>query len=423
MGKSLSDVQIRAWIRNKVHFSGRSDGNGLTLSFPEGYLTPVWYLRYSFDGKRDKFRIGSYSDFGLATARERARELNRDIEAGKNPKVEKQIAIAVTRQMERQQARTVNALFLNWKDHHSRKNLKHPQIDENKILKDIIPVIGTLPVAEVTPADVRNIIQRIIKRKAPTVANDILRLGDRLYKFAQKDEWVPVGFNPFGLFDQSDAGGVEKARERWLTDAELRALFKAMSEASGWSVRNDYAVRLLLMLGVRKMELLAARVDEFDLDNATWFLPAARTKTQKAVDIPLPTQAVELIRMLISLSSSSYLFPVMARHSDNTPAHMGKDTLNAALNKAVRPLMAKVDPFTVHDLRRTTRTHLAALGVQSHIAERCLNHFKSDVEAVYDRHAYFDERKVALQGLANHLQALERGADNVVGIKSRNLSA
>jgi len=290
MGKSLSDVQIRAWIKKKEHFSGRSDGKGLTLCFPEGYVTPVWYLRYTFDNKSEKFRIGSYSDFSLALARERARELKRGIEAGKNPKVEKQKVIAKTRQDERAQSRTVEALFMSWKDHHHRKSLKHPHIDENKILKDIIPVVGTLPVTEVTPTDVRNIIHRIIRRKAPTVANDILKLGDRLYKFAQKDEWVPVGFNPFGLFDQSDAGGTEKPRERWLTDSDLRALFKAMSEASGWSIRNDYAVRLLLMLGVRKMELLAARADEFDLVNATWFLPAARTKTQRAVDIPLPNR-------------------------------------------------------------------------------------------------------------------------------------
>lgn len=94
---------------------------------------------------------------------------------------------------------------------------------------------------------------------------------------------------------------------------------------------------------------------------------------------------------------------------------MGKDTLNRAISKmfgkdpgkAIQPenLMGNIEHFTVHDLRRTCRSLLASLGVQGHIAERCLNHKLQGVEGVYDRHDYFDERKQALSSLANHLSS------------------
>lgn len=74
--------------------------------------------------------------------------------------------------------------------------------------------------------------------------------------------------------------------------------------------------------------------------------------------------------------------------------------------------------FTVHDFRRTARTHLSALGVDPHIAERCLNHKIKGVEGIYDRHSYFAERKGALAKLAAFVVSCEVGKDwNVVVLK------
>lgn len=75
--------------------------------------------------------------------------------------------------------------------------------------------------------------------------------------------------------------------------------------------------------------------------------------------------------------------------------HIHENTINVALSK-VRPQMKDVEHFTVHDLRRTARTQLAALKVDRFIAERCLNHKIPGVEGTYDRHEYFDERREAL---------------------------
>jgi integrase len=83
-----------------------------------------------------------------------------------------------------------------------------------------------------------------------------------------------------------------------------------------------------------------------------------------------------------------------------------------------------VAPFTVHDFRRTARTHLAALGVAPHVGERCLNHAVKGVEGIYMRHDFYEERKEALQKWADLLDQLERGdlGDNVVPLPGRKLA-
>ena len=98
---------------------------------------------------------------------------------------------------------------------------------------------------------------------------------------------------------------------------------------------------------------------------------------------------------------------------------------NAALSKHIKPLLADMPNFTIHDFRRTARTHLAALGVDPHIAERCLNHKLKGVEGIYNRHDYFDERRKALDEWARLLKALEEGrADyNVIPLKKGKTAA
>ena len=90
--------------------------------------------------------------------------------------------------------------------------------------------------------------------------------------------------------------------------------------------------------------------------------------------------------------------------------HIQESTLPVALAK-VRAEMPDVPNFTIHDFRRTARTHLAALGVDPVVAERCLNHKIKGVEGIYNRHQYFDERKAALAQWCDLLVALEKGED------------
>jgi integrase len=143
-------------------------------------------------------------------------------------------------------------------------------------------------------------------------------------------------------------------------------------------------------------------------------LPAERTKTGSAIDIPLPGAAVEWLRELERLACGSKWVLPARKMQDRMLPHISESTLSVALAKIKHGL----EPFTIHDLRRTARTHLEALGVVPHIAERCLNHKIKGVEGIYNRHDYFEERKAALNTWASFLAQIERGeTDKVVPIR------
>ncbi|MDD5276019.1 MAG: tyrosine-type recombinase/integrase [Methylovulum sp.] len=110
------------------------------------------------------------------------------------------------------------------------------------------------------------------------------------------------------------------------------------------------------MLAVRKSELIAARKSEFDLEAGLWHLSADRNKTESAITIPLPRQALEALETLHRLSESSdWLLPAR-KAQDRMLPHIHENTLNVALAK-VKPNMPAVEAFCIHDFRRTARTH------------------------------------------------------------------
>ncbi|MDN0076001.1 tyrosine-type recombinase/integrase [Crenobacter sp. SG2303] len=407
MGK-LTDMQIRAWIKAGERFEGRADGDGLWLRFREADTVPVWRFRYRFAGKQRTMQVGSYAELSLAKAREAAKELTARVALGYDVAAEKQErkAKAVAKIEAEKAALHVIDLANEYYERMILGRWKHPDIVRRRIDKDIGPHLGKMKVEDVKPRHIDDMLRDIVKRGAPTIANDVLRWTRRMFDYAIKRHMVE--YNPASAFDLGDAGGTEKARKRALSREELVKLFEAMRMAKGFSVENDLTIRLLLLLCVRKMELCAARWEEFDLDEAVWHLPGERTKTGEPIDIPLPSLAVCWLRELRRLSEpSAWVLPARKMEHRMVP-HIHEGTIGTALGK-VKHEMPGVENFTVHDLRRTARTQLAELGIDPVVAERCLNHKIKGVEGIYNRHDYFTERRDALNRLAALLDALDKG--------------
>lgn len=406
MGK-LTDVTIKGWISAGERFEGRSDGDGLYLRYRAVDSVPRWLYRYQLGGKARVLNLGSYRDVSLAQARKLGREMRARVALGYDVAMEKQERkrAALDKIASKKGARTFGQVADEYFAAQILGRWKHPNIVRSRIERDIKPAFGKMPIAEVRPANVSALLAGIVDRGAPTIANDCLRWVRRIFNFAVKREYCL--HNPAAAFDLADAGGKEESRTRWLSEAELIKLFAAMKKAKGWAHENTLTVKLLLMLATRKGELIAARINEFDLEEGLWHLPAERTKTGEALDIPLPTQAVEIVRDLIRLAAgSAWLLPARKMQSRMVP-YISPDTLNVALAQRIRPLMKGAAAFSPHDFRRTARTHLEALGVAPHIAERCLNHKIRGVVGIYNRHDYLDERREALQRWADCLSRLE----------------
>lgn len=405
MGK-LSDVTIRSWIKAGERFEGRSDGDGLVLAWRPNRSAPTWRLRYRFAGKARIMDLGSYSDLPLAAARQAAKELRAKVALGHDVAGEKQErkSTALARIEAARTVMTVGSLADEYFERMVQGKWKHPNIVRSRIDKDIKPHLGKLALEDVEPRHIDVMLRAVVKRGAPTVANDVLRWVRRMFDYAIKRHMVR--FNPAAAFDLSDAGGKEVARDRALSRDELIVLFEAMRQAKGFSVQNELTVKLLLLLAVRKGELIAARWDEFELDAAVpvWHLPGRRTKTGQPLDIPLPTMAVDWLRELKRLAlDSDWVLPARKLQSRMLP-YICESTIGVAMGKVKHGL----PHFTTHDFRRTARTHLAAQGVDSHVAERCLNHKLKGIEGVYNRHDYFEERQRALEAWGLLLRRLEQ---------------
>lgn len=120
--------------------------------------------------------------------------------------------------------------------------------------------------------------------------------------------------------------------------------------------------------------------------------------------------SVDWLRGLRRLAlESEWVLPARKMQSRMLP-YICESTIGVAMGKVKHGL----PHFTTHDFRRTARTHLAALGVDPHVAERCLNHKLKGVEGVYNRHDYFAERKIALEAWGQLLLQLERGEGGTV---------
>jgi integrase len=219
--------------------------------------------------------------------------------------------------------------------------------------------------------------------------------------WAMKEGLVEGNQNPVALTNDP-LGGVDNTRDRVLSDAELAKVWNACGD-------DDFGriVKLLVLTGCRRDEIGSLKWSE--IDDGVLTIPAARSKNRKAHSLILSTMALDILKSISRREGRDYLFGQSGGGYSRWGFHM----------TALRNRLGEMPPFRLHDLRRTFRTGLGRLGVQSHIAELAINHVRSGIEAVYDRHIYQREVAAALVLWADHvLAAVENRASKVVSLRS-----
>jgi integrase len=407
MGK-LSDVQLKAWVRDGARIAGKSDGDGLTFTL-SAQGTATWTLRYRIAGRARELTLGRYPDLSLGEARKLA--------AAKRVDVQQVIDVAAIKQQkkaEAKQAANVEQLADLWLDNTVRRRHQHPAVTERVFKRDILPALGKCSTKSVTTSEITRLLAKINASGRPSIANDALRHMKAM--FAYGEALGMVDRNPAERIKLEHAGGQEKSRTRALSTAEIAKLLKAMREAGTKFGRdNELAVKLLLALACRKMELFAAKWDEFDFSNNLWRIPATRVKTGEARELALAPQVVAWLQELkIRACGSDYVFPARRESKQKRFAHVSPDTTWRALHELLHGLEA----FTVHDLRRTSRSLMADIGVPFDVAEKILGHKLPGVAHVYDRGGSREQQRSALNRLAQVLTDLEVGRqqENVVSL-------
>jgi integrase len=185
-------------------------------------------------------------------------------------------------------------------------------------------------------------------------------------------------------------------------------------------------LKCLLLTGCRRDELGQARWRELNDDRTVLHLPGSRTKNSRAFDLPLPPAPTELIKNI--KPNGPYVFSFSGRTPANAfaKAKQRLDTAMLRLARKERGPDAKIEPWRLHDLRRTAATGMASLGVQPYVVEAVLNHVsgaRAGIAGTYNVHAYEAEKRAALTKWAEHVERVVTGQSakvTPIGSKRRN---
>lgn len=364
----------------------------------------IWILRIQHAGKRTRLTLGRLPSMSLADAREEARRLHAGSKQGIDPRRARTVSRVPTGRTAGASAKhTVGHLAAEFLERYIRPNRKRPDVAEADLKRDILRAWSERDARSITPREVVDFLDEIVDRGAPVQANRTARILDQLFRFGVQRRLVES--SPVMLL--TPPGGKEKARKRILSDEELRAFLTNSGACTRGREKLWRIIMVLLLTGARRGELAHARWDEIDWKAKTWTIPDEHHKEDEGYICPLTDQALEQFRALQALGSkrrSIWVCP--AFHAPGRAADPMQ--LSRRVSRCL-PLFKKqsIEPFTLHDLRRTVRTGLARLGVLPHIAERVLSHRQPGVVGVYDRYQYLDEKRAALEKWAAHVEALK----------------
>ncbi len=400
----LTAPKIEALKPKATRYEVPDAGSGLFLRVSPGG-TKSWVQFYRFEGALRRLTLGTYGHgpglLTLAAAREAASNALKQLEQGIDPAI-KQVA----HNKAEREVPTFSTALLEFKQHGlaGRKSCDEMY---RLIAKDCLPVWGRRKVNTITRRDVVLMLDTV-RERAPITANRLHGRLSRFFRFCADR----------GIINTSPIEGLPKpsetSRERILTNEEIRALWIGLNNTDIEPL-VQIALKLVLVTGQRSGEVVGMTVDELDsLDEPTlWTIPKSRYKTATEQVVPLTPLAANLILQARELSAeinagSPYIFQ-SPRIRDRHKA-LEVRTLARAINRHHVELFGDAETFVPHDLRRTCRSGLSAIGVDVLVAEKILGHKLQDVMGVYNRHDYASEKRDGLNRWAAQLNLIVHGA-------------
>ena len=373
------------------------DGRGLYLSVAANG-SRSWTFRYGAQG-RHHFGLGPLDVVSLKQARERARQARLLLLDGKDPITERRAQRTAQRLAEASSITFAKAAATYIRSHHTAwKNERNRRQWEDTLRTYAYPVIGELPVAEITTADVLRCVEPIWKTKTET-ASRVRRRIERVLAWATTHGYR-TGPNPAAWSDHLNillpaTGKIAPVEHHpAMPFADVPAFVRALHGRHGVAPR---AMEFLVLTAARTAEVLGAEWSEFDLDNATWVVPAGRMKAGKEHRVPLAGRAIEILRALPRYGAGPF------RLSDT------------ALRQLLRRM--KRSGITPHGFRSGFRDWASeVVGAPREVAEAALAHaIGNETERAYHRTTLFAKRRRLMDDWAAYCSG-EAPAGKVVAL-------
>ena len=347
-----------------------TDVRGFSITiYPSG--NRAFTLDYRIAGRQRRMTIGRWPEWNTVAARERAKELRRDIDEGIDP-----LSLRETSR----EAPRVNDMIARYLAEHTPHLAARNAADQHTIMHKLVaPDWGKKLVTEITKADVEKLLTKIAAGRArpskakpnnrarklqgpkptPVRAN---RVGEVLRKmFTLAIDWGMRADNPASGFRRR----IENERERFLTPEEIGRLAKALDAAK--DQRAAGIIRLCMLTGARSGEVRQARFEQFNLDLGSWSKPAATTKQRKIHRIPISGDVAAIVRerSLLVPRGNPWLFP------GDTPGQPVKEIRRFWIGIQTE---ANLPDVRIHDLRHTFASLLVSGGASLEMIGKLLGH-------------------------------------------------
>lgn len=407
---SLTDVKVRnVKAKNKAY--KLSDERGLYLLVtPQG--SKCWRFKYRFGGKEKVLALGMYPDISLSEAREQHSEARKQLAKEIDPGILKQVSkrsdrLSIENSFEAIAREWFAKYSPGWAKSHSIKIL-------SRLEKNVFPWVGKNAIAEIEPPQLLSILRRIEARGAIDTAHRIHQYCGKIFRYA-----IAIGKcerDPSADLRGAIPPARVKHRAAILEPNKLAELLKVIEGYEGYFI-TKCALQLAPLLFVRPGELRKAEWSEINLDAAEWSIPAEKMKMRQAHLVPLPLQAMRVLKELYPLTGTGkYLFPG-ARTKDRP---MSDNTINAAL----RRLGYGSSELTAHGFRASARTILdEVLGFRPDVIEHQLAHaVKDPLGRAYNRTTHLQIRREMMQKWADYLDELKLGNKSPGNLRNEEIT-
>jgi integrase len=398
MGQHLTDAIVK---RLPVPATGKritpdDDVPGFGIRVTAGG-SRSYILRYVTRGGRERtYTLGSAATWRCAWARDKARELRRLIEDGGDPLADIE---------DERAAPTVADLIARFRDEHLPRKRFLTRRDYNALLRaHIEPHFGShAKVADVTFPDIDALHRKITKSGAPYVANRTVAVLSKMFSLAIRWGWRET--NPCRGVERN----TEYKRRRYLKPDELERLTEALRHEPSQQAVN--AVRILLLTGARKGEVLSMRWADLDLDKGTWSKPASSTKQKEDHEVPLSAPVRQLLAEVSQQQGAgeTYVFP--SGRGSRTGRFRGLEEAWPRICKR-----AGITNLRLHDLRHSFASQLASGGASLPLIGALLGHSTATTTHRY-AHLFADPQRAAVEKVGAVIAAAGKPAKPVVPLK------
>jgi integrase len=394
----LKALQIKhlkhSGISNKTE--AMSDGNGLfLLVHPTGSKT--WQLRYTFAGNRTNTKVGNYPAISLDNARTLAANIRTKVANGIDPKEEKK----------EETKRLFEPLALEWwHDNKSTWSIEHAAKVKKWLVKDVLPHIGQLQIADIDHGHIADIMLSIEQAGHPTSAAPTLSVLSRIFGRALVRKYTNI--NPAQGFPLKDViKPLAKTQHRAaITDPkQLGQLLRDIEGWTGGAYSTVQSLHLIPFIFLRPKEIRLLRWEYIDFDAGLMRLPDSEMKKDRDHLVPMAWQVTQQLKEVKKLTGySPFVFP----SSRNSELPMSKNVITNAL----RAMGYGADVMCGHGFRSTASTLLHEQNWHHDVIETQLAHLTgSATSRAYNRSMYLVERTKMMQAWANYLDGLRGGAD------------